>query len=55
MSEICHPVAVPETRFRRIWNQTWPQAVIGFGFALTIIWIFVLGRGVVGLIQMAIS
>ena len=55
MSQICDSVAVPETRLRRIWNQTWPQAIIGLGFALTIIWVFVLGRGLVGLIRITIS
>jgi hypothetical protein len=55
MNEISGPVAAPETRLRRIWMQTWPQAIIGFGFALTIVWVFILGRGLFGLIKMAIA
>ena len=27
----------------RIWNRTWPQAMVGLGLGLTIIWIFFLG------------
>ena len=53
MSEISRPV--PKTRLHQIWNQTWPQAIIGFGLALTIIWVFALGRGLVGLILIAVS
>jgi len=43
MSEISHPVFT--ARLRQIWNQNWPQAMIGFGLALTIVRVFVLGQG----------
>ena len=52
MSEISHPVFT--TRLRQIWNQSWPQAMIGFGLALTVVWVFVLGRGLVRLIYIAL-
>ena len=53
MSDI--PLPVPEPVIHRIWNQTWPQAIIGFGMALTIIWIFILGRGLVELSKMILE
>ena len=55
MNEIADPVAAPERRIHRIWNQIWPQATIGFGFAFTIIWVFILGKGLVALIYIALS
>lgn len=53
MSDI--PLPAPEPVIHRIWNQTWPQAIIGFGLALTIIWIFILGRGLVELSKMILE
>jgi hypothetical protein len=53
MSDISRPVLT--TRLRQIWNQSWPQAMIGFGFALTIVWIFLLGEGLVRLINIALA
>jgi hypothetical protein len=53
MSAIFHPA--PTTRLHQIWNRTWPQAMIGFGLALTIVWVFVLGRGLFGLMLIALS
>jgi hypothetical protein len=47
------PAPAPKPSIRRIWNRSWPLAVIAFGLVLTIIWIFLLGYGLVGLIKIA--
>ena len=53
MSAISHQVHT--TRLRKSWSHIWPQAMIGFGLALTIVWVFALGRELVGLILIALS
>jgi hypothetical protein len=44
----------PKPLIRRIWNRSWPQAVVAFGLALTIIWVFILGYGLVELVHAAL-
>jgi hypothetical protein len=51
MGEIADPAPAPKARVHRIW----PDAVIGFGFALTTYWICLLGYGFVKIIKLAIS
>ena len=53
MSAISHQVHT--TRLHKSWSHIWPQAMIGFGLALTIVWVFVLGRELVRLILIALS
>jgi hypothetical protein len=48
------PAPAPEPFIRRIWNRSWPQAALAFGLALTIIWIFILGYGLVELVNAAL-
>jgi hypothetical protein len=43
-----------EPVIRRIWDRSWPSAVIGFGLAFTIIWIFFLRYGLVKIVAVAI-
>ena len=60
MSEIVDPIDVPaaETHsakaskpiIHQIWNQTWPGALVGLGLGLSVIWMFILGYGLVELI-----
>ena len=54
MSEGADPVPEPKTRVHRIRRQTWTQVLIGFGLGLTIIWVVILARGFVKIIDLAI-
>jgi hypothetical protein len=54
MSEAADPVPEPKTRVHRTRSQTWTQVFIGFGLGLTIIWMVILARGIVKIIEIAI-
>ena len=54
MSEAPDPVSEPKTRVHRTRRQTWTRVFIGFGLGLTIIWMVILARGLVKLIEIAI-
>jgi hypothetical protein len=54
MSEAADPVPEPKTRVHRTRSQTWTKVFVGFGLALTIIWVLFLGLAVVRIIEFAI-
>jgi hypothetical protein len=60
MSEIVNPIGVPAANadlakaanpvIYQIWNQAWPGALVGLGLGLSVIWMFILGLGLVELL-----
>jgi hypothetical protein len=52
MSAISH--LAPTKRLHQIWNRIWPQAMIGLGLGLIVMWIFFLGYGLVKIAERVI-
>jgi hypothetical protein len=45
------PAADPAAARKPLIYRIWPQAIVGFGLGLTVIWIFILGYGLVELVD----
>jgi hypothetical protein len=54
MSEAADPVPEPKTRVHRTRSQTWTKVLVGFGLALTVIWVLFLGLALFKIMEFAI-
>jgi hypothetical protein len=54
MRETANPVPEPKTRVHRTWRQTWAQVLFGLGLGFAVIWMIILARTLVKLVELVI-